>query len=67
MRWLAVHGDVVDEYKIPAGSIYNIASLVTRIGPKRLPMKTPVHKLYQQKIAHGLYGTMMGTVQVVAA
>jgi hypothetical protein len=28
-------------------------------------MKTPVQNLYQPKFAHGLYGTMMGAVQVV--
>lgn len=49
----------------PTGSIYDIASLVTQFGPKRLPMKTPVRNLYQPKFAHGLYGTMMGAVQVV--
>lgn len=49
----------------PTGSIYDIASLVTQFGPKRLPMKTPVTNLYQPKFAHGLYGTMMGAVQVV--
>ena len=49
----------------PTGSIYDIASLVTQFGPKRLPMKTPVKNLYQPKFAHGLYGTMMGGVQVV--
>jgi len=49
----------------PTGSIYDIASLVTQFGPKRLPMRTPVKNLYQPKFAHGLYGTMMGAVQVV--
>lgn len=49
----------------PTGSIYDIASLVTQFGPKRLPMKTPVKNLYQPKFAHGLYGTMMNGVQVV--
>jgi len=49
----------------PTGSIYDIASLVTQFGPKRLPMKTPITNLYQPKFAHGLYGTMMGGVQVV--
>jgi len=49
----------------PTGSIYDIASLVTQFGPKRIPMKTPVQNLYQPKFAHGLYGTMMGAVQVV--
>ncbi|MCX6329782.1 MAG: NAD(P)/FAD-dependent oxidoreductase, partial [Bacteroidia bacterium] len=49
----------------PTGSIYDIASLVTQFGPKRLPMKTPIRNLYQPKFAHGLYGTMMGGVQVV--
>jgi phytoene dehydrogenase-like protein len=49
----------------PTGSIYDIASLVTQFGPKRLPMKTPVKNLYQPKFAHGLYGTMMGAVQVI--
>ncbi|MBN1533830.1 MAG: NAD(P)/FAD-dependent oxidoreductase [Spirochaetes bacterium] len=49
----------------PTGSIYDIASLVTQFGPKRIPMKTPVHNLYQPKFAHGLYGTMMGAVQVI--
>jgi len=28
-------------------------------------MKTPIRNLYQPKFAHGLYGTMMGGVQVV--
>jgi all-trans-retinol 13,14-reductase len=49
----------------PTGSIYDMASLVTQFGPKRLPMKTPVKNLYQPKFAHGLYGTMMNGVQVV--
>ncbi len=49
----------------PTGSIYDMASLVTQFGPKRLPMKTPVRNLYQPKFAHGLYGTMMNGVQVV--
>ena len=49
----------------PTGSIYNIASLVTQFGPKRLPMKTPIQNLYQPKFAHGLSGTMMNGVQVV--
>ena len=49
----------------PTGSIYDIASLVTQFGPKRISMKTPVANLYQPKFAHGLYGTMMGGVQVV--
>ncbi|MCU0456552.1 MAG: NAD(P)/FAD-dependent oxidoreductase [Bacteroidales bacterium] len=49
----------------PTGSIYDIASLVTQFGPKRIPMKTPVRNLFQPKFAHGLYGTMMGAVQVV--
>jgi phytoene dehydrogenase-like protein len=47
------------------GSIYDMASLVTQFGPKRLPMKTPIQNLYQPKFAHGLYGTMMNGVQVV--
>lgn len=49
----------------PTGSIYDIASLVTQFGPKRIPMKTRVNNLYQPKFAHGLYGTMMGAAQVV--
>ncbi|MCK4880844.1 MAG: NAD(P)/FAD-dependent oxidoreductase [Bacteroidales bacterium] len=49
----------------PTGSLYDMASLVTQFGPKRLPMKTPVKNLYQPKFAHGLYGTMMNGVQVV--
>ncbi|MEN8155717.1 MAG: NAD(P)/FAD-dependent oxidoreductase [Bacteroidota bacterium] len=49
----------------PTGSLYDIASLVTQFGPKRLPMKTPVKNLLQPKFAHGLYGTMMNGVQVV--
>ena len=49
----------------PTGSLYDIASLVTQFGPKRLPMKTPIKNLYQPKFAHGLYGTMMNGVQVV--
>jgi all-trans-retinol 13,14-reductase len=49
----------------PTGSLYDMASLVTQFGPKRLPMKTPVKNLYQPKFSHGLYGTMMNGVQVV--
>jgi len=49
----------------PSGSLYDMASLVTQFGPKRLPMKTPVDNLYQPKFSHGLYGTMMNGVQVV--
>ena len=49
----------------PTGSIYDMASLVTQFGPKRLPMQTPIANLYQPKFSHGLYGTMMNGVQVV--
>jgi all-trans-retinol 13,14-reductase len=49
----------------PTGSLYDMASLVTQFGPKRLPMITPVKNLYQPKFSHGLYGTMMNGVQVV--
>ncbi len=49
----------------PSGSLYDMASLVTQFGPKRLSMKTPVRNLYQPKFSHGLYGTMMNGVQVV--
>ena len=48
-----------------SGSLYDMASLVTQFGPKRLPMITPVKNLYQPKFSHGLYGTMMNGVQVV--
>ncbi len=49
----------------PTGSLYDMASLVTQFGPKRLPMITPVKNLLQPKFSHGLYGTMMNGVQVV--
>jgi len=49
----------------PTGSLYDMASLVTQFGPKRLSMQTPIKKLYQPKFSHGLYGTMMNGVQVV--
>ena len=49
----------------PTGSIYDMASLVTQFGPKRLSMKTPIENLYQPKFSHGIYGTMMGAVQMV--
>lgn len=49
----------------PTGSIYDMASLVTQFGPKRLPMKTPIAHLYQPKFAHGLYGGLMNGIQVV--
>lgn len=49
----------------PSGSLYDMASLVTQFGPKRLPMITPIKNLYQPKFSHGLYGTMMNGVQVV--
>jgi prolycopene isomerase len=49
----------------PTGSIYDMASLVTQFGPKRLGLQTPVRNLIQPKFAHGIYGSMMGAVQVV--
>lgn len=49
----------------PTGSIYDMASIVTQFGPKRLPMKTPVANLFMPKFSHGIYGTTMGAVQVV--
>lgn len=49
----------------PTGSLYDMASLVTQFGPKRLPMVTPIKNLLQPKFSHGLYGTMMNGVQVV--
>jgi hypothetical protein len=49
----------------PTGSLYDMTSLVTQFGPKRLPFKTPVENLYQPKFAHGLYGSMMNGVQMV--
>jgi len=48
----------------PTGSLYDMASIVTQFGPKRLPFKTPVKNLYQPKFAHGLYGSMMNGVQM---
>jgi prolycopene isomerase len=49
----------------PTGSMYDMASIVTQFGPKRLPFQTPVKNLYQPKFAHGLYGSMMNGVQMV--
>ncbi len=49
----------------PTGSIYDMASLVTQFGPKRLPLQTPISNLVQPKFSHGIYGSMMGSVQVV--
>lgn len=49
----------------PSGSLYDMASIVTQFGPKRLPFKTPIKNLYQPKFAHGLYGSMMNGVQMV--
>jgi|APIni6443716594_1056825.scaffolds.fasta_scaffold28037_1 phytoene dehydrogenase-like protein len=49
----------------PTGSLYDMASIVSQFGPKRLPFKTPVENLYQPKFAHGLYGSMMNGVQMV--
>ena len=49
----------------PTGSIYDMASLVTQFGPKRLGLQTPIANLVQPKFAHGLYGSMMSGVQVV--
>ena len=49
----------------PTGSIYDMASIVTQFGPKRLPFKTPIKNLFQPKFAHGLYGSMMNGVQMV--
>jgi hypothetical protein len=42
-----------------------MASIVTRFGPKRLFMKTSVKNLYQPRYTHGIYGSMMGGVQIV--
>ncbi len=49
----------------PTGSLYDMASLVTQFGPKRLGLKTPIENLVQPKFSHGIYGSMMGAVQVV--
>ncbi len=49
----------------PTGSIYDMASIVTQFGPKRLSMKTPVKNLYQPRFSHGIYGSLMSGVQVV--
>jgi all-trans-retinol 13,14-reductase len=49
----------------PSGSLYDMASIVTQFGPKRLPIITPIRGLYLPKFAHGIYGTMMNGVQVV--
>ena len=49
----------------PTGSIYDMASIVTQFGPKRLSMKTPVKNLYQPRFTHGIYGSLMSGVQVV--
>ena len=49
----------------PTGSLYDMASLVTQFGPKRLGLQTPIPNLVQPKFSHGLYGSMMGAVQVV--
>ena len=49
----------------PTGSIYDMASLVTQFGPKRLPLQTPISNVVQPKFSHGIYGSMMGSVQVV--
>ena len=49
----------------PTGSIYDMASLVTQFGPKRLPMQSPFENLIQVKFSHGIYGAMNGAVQVV--
>lgn len=49
----------------PSGSIYDMASIMTQFGPRRLPFKTPVENLYQPKFAHDLYGSMMNGVQMV--
>jgi phytoene dehydrogenase-like protein len=48
----------------PTGSLFDMASLVTQFGPRRLPMQTPIRNLLQPKFSHGLYGTMMNGVQV---
>ena len=49
----------------PTGSIYDMASLVTQFGPKRLPMQTPIDNLIQVKFSHSIYGAMNGAVQTV--
>jgi phytoene dehydrogenase-like protein len=49
----------------PTGSIYDMASLVTQFGPKRLPLRTPIENLFQPKFSHGIYGAVMNGVQVV--
>lgn len=49
----------------PTGSIYDMATLVTQFGPKRLPMKTPIENLFQPKFSHAIYGGMMNGIQVV--
>jgi len=41
-----------------------MASLVTQFGPKRLGPRTPISNFVQPKFSPGLYGSMMGAVQV---
>ncbi|MDF1568321.1 MAG: hypothetical protein P1P77_09920 [Spirochaetaceae bacterium] len=49
----------------PTGSLYDMASLVTQFGPKRLGLRITIPNFVQPKSSHGLYGSMMGAVQVV--
>lgn len=49
----------------PTGSIYDMAPLVANAGNTRLKMKTPLRGLYLPHFIHGIYGALLGGMQVV--
>jgi len=48
----------------PTGSIYGMAPFSDNFGRTRLKMRTPIKGLFQPLFSHGIFGCMLGALQV---
>ncbi|MCE7741606.1 MAG: NAD(P)/FAD-dependent oxidoreductase [Candidatus Heimdallarchaeota archaeon] len=48
----------------PTGSIYGMAPFTDNFGRSRLKMRTPIKGLFQPLFSHGIFGCMLGALQV---
>jgi len=48
----------------PTGSIYGMAPFSDNFGRTRLKMRTPIEGLFQPLFSHGIFGCMLGALQV---
>jgi len=48
----------------PTGSIYGMAPYSDNFGRTRLKMRTPIKGLFQPLFSHGIFGCMLGALQV---